>query len=97
MALTAKKMAKNNCIVKNLDSVETLGIINTICCDKTGTLTENRMTASHIWCNGSILSVEPPNMDCSSLPLDSNDPAIMALVRVAALCNRAEFQYGQVH
>lgn len=53
LSLTAKKMASKKCLVKNLETVETLGSISVICSDKTGTLTQNKMTVCHLWINNS--------------------------------------------
>ncbi|GMM53942.1 Ca(2+)/Mn(2+)-transporting P-type ATPase [Maudiozyma humilis] len=58
LALGVLRMAKRKAIVRRLPSVETLGSVNVICTDKTGTLTENHMTAAQLWCLGTMKSKE---------------------------------------
>ena len=58
LALTAKRMAAKKVLVKNLQSVETLGSTSCICSDKTGTLTQNRMTVSQLWYNLQVVEAD---------------------------------------
>lgn len=54
LTVAAKKLAEKKVLVKNLESVETLGSTSCICSDKTGTLTQNRMTVENLWYNKKI-------------------------------------------
>ena len=74
LAMGTQKMAKQHAIIKDLKAVESLGSVQVICSDKTGTLTQNRMTAQEVWVDGQILPGKQ---------MDLQDPAARALLGIA--------------
>ena len=99
LAMSVQRMAKRHAVVKNLPSVETLGCTTVICCDKTGTLTQNLMMATEIAIDGKVVQVSGvgyrPQGEFSvvgnklSLDAISHWSTLRRLLECAFTCNNA--------
>ena len=98
------RMAKRNALITRLSAVETLGATGIILTDKTGTLTENRMTATRVELPGSSLRVEGTGLELEgafrteSGPLPDGEAAVLDdLLTAVALCSNATLQVDEAH
>lgn len=86
-AMGTQRMARENAVTKDLKAVESLGCVSVICTDKTGTLTQNRMSVQEIWADGTILRPHEMNLF---------DPLHKFLLYAAVLTNDAVVEHDAV-
>ena len=91
LAVGARELVRRGAVVKRLSAVETLGSTSVICTDKTGTLTENRMSVAEVWMAGSTFALDT---GVDSAAVEGRD--LRALASVAARCNNARLEQDDI-
>jgi Ca2+-transporting ATPase len=99
LALGVQRMIKKNAIVRKLPAVETLGCASVICSDKTGTMTENRMTVTHIWASGRNWTVSGTGLESTGQFYENGrsvditkEKALQHLLTFGVLCNSSQLK-----
>ncbi|MCW5771430.1 MAG: cation-transporting P-type ATPase, partial [Rhodospirillaceae bacterium] len=95
LAVGIQNMRRRNVFVRRLDAVETLGAVQIVCLDKTGTLTANRMSVTELHCAGQPLAVHGAALDAGGgRPSVAATDTARRLLEITALCSEVSVSAG---
>jgi Ca2+-transporting ATPase len=99
--LGVKRLVKKNALMRKLPSVETLGSVNVICTDKTGTLTKNEMTVKHIFVDNKVFDLDWvgyqdfANKDFL-IKNKNNENSLREILKIGVLCNNSSINWVDI-
>ncbi|SGY21437.1 BQ5605_C016g08237 [Microbotryum silenes-dioicae] len=96
LTVIAGSMKKKNIMCKTLSTVESLGSVDVICSDKTGTLTQNRMTVTEVVIGDSVIHVKEAQRMVMNKAEHPEGAAVEVLASIAGLCNDAAFESDDI-
>jgi len=100
LAMGAWRLAKKNCLIRRMPSVETLGAVSVLCVDKTGTLTQNKMTVQETFQLSKFSEKEMmywSGLACETEPYDPMEKAILEYVKLKGIIKEELFENELVH
>ncbi len=94
LAIGARRMLARNALIRKLPAVETLGSVTDICSDKTGTLTQNKMTVTYIGTPQNTIYLDGTDSNLNDIKFNNPDPSLSPILIAASLCNDSSISNG---
>jgi Ca2+-transporting ATPase len=93
LALGIRSMRRQRVLIRRLEAVETLGCVQTICFDKTGTITANRMTVVRVFAGMKLINIDDGRFSIDKEPIDPvGCEELLKLIQTSVLCNETEVE-----
>ena len=94
LAIGARRMLARNALIRKLPAVETLGSVTDICSDKTGTLTQNKMSVTYIGTPQNTIYLDGTDSNLKEIKFNNPDPSLSPILIASSLCNDSSVSNG---